>query len=104
MDSYIKVISVLDAIEVPCFTELEVGSGSSIELRDFIEIMKATLSSSSDLHYGSINYRDDEIMNGFANDSLYKFGIKYNVEFNFRCINEGIEDIFRYEQKVLMDV
>lgn len=103
VDSYLKVISVLDKIENPYFKDLEIGSGHSIELRCFIEIMKTTLKSSSVLHYGTINYRDDEIMNSFANDSLQKFGLQHNIELNFRSVNEGIKDMLEYHQKVLKD-
>lgn len=104
VDSYLKVISVLDKIEKPYFQDLEIGSRNSIELRSFIEIMKTTLKSSSILHYGAINYRDDEIMNSFANDSLQEFGLQHNIELNFRSVNEGIKDMLEYHQKVLKDI
>ena len=104
VDSYLKVISVLDKIENPYFKDLEIGSRNSIELRRFIEIMKTTLKSSSILHYGAINYRDDEIMNSFANDSLQEFGLQHNIELNFRSVNEGIKDMLEYHQKVLKDI
>lgn len=100
VDSYLKVISVLDKIENPYFKDLEIGSGNSIELRSFIEIIKSILKSSSILQYGIIGYRDDEIMNSFANNSLQKFGLEHNIKFNFRSVNSGIEDMLQYHQKI----
>jgi nucleoside-diphosphate-sugar epimerase len=92
-DIYIKVVSVLDKIDSPYFKDLEIGSGHSVELKNFVEVMKNTCNSSSLLHYGVINYRDDEIMNSFANESLERFGLQNNVKFSFHSIHDGIKEL-----------
>lgn len=103
VDSYIKVISILDKIQQPYFQDLEVGSGKSIELKEFIELMKTTLNSKSILDYGAIDYRDDEIMNSFANASLQEIALLYGIECKFRNIKQGIYEIIQIQQKVLKE-
>lgn len=103
VDSYVKVISILEKIQRPYFHDLEIGSGKSIELREFIEIMKTTLKSTSILDYGAIDYRDDEIMNSYANDSLPNITLPYGIECSFRNVKQGIYEMLQIQQKVLKE-
>lgn len=93
VSAYIKIINILEQIESPYFQDLEIGSGSSIELKTFIEMIKNHLKSSSKLNYGKINYRDDEIMNSYANGSLVKFGEKYKINFLFSRVEKSVEQL-----------
>jgi len=90
VDAYIKIISILHHIN-GSYIELEVGSGKSISIRKFVETLQENLKSSSIIHFGAIDYRDDEIMNSYANYSLSAFSKKYDVAFYFRDIDAGIK-------------
>jgi len=90
-DAYQKVISSLDKSYNPGFKDLEIGSGSSIKLKIFIETIRDALDSKSLLNFGSLDYRDDEIMNSVANSSLEKFGRLHDLIFSFRSIDVGAQ-------------
>lgn len=93
VDTYTKIVTILKKIDVPYFEDLEIGSGHSVELKYFIETMKYRINSKSALNYGKINYRDDEIMNSYANKSLGSFGQKYGVDFTFRTVDDGVKEL-----------
>ena len=90
-DAYQKVILSLDKSYDPGFKDLEIGSGFSVKLKVFVETIKDTLNSKSSLKFGSLDYRDDEIMNSVANGSLEKFGYQNKVIFSFRNTEVGAQ-------------
>lgn len=91
VDIYIKIISTLSHKEKPYFIDLEIGSGKSIFLKDFVETMKSITKSSSALKYGMIDYRDDEIMNSFADNSLDQYAQENHIAFQFSTLDQGLE-------------
>lgn len=93
VDTYTKIVAILKKIDTPYFEDIEIGSGHSVELKYFIETMKNTINSTSVLNYGKINYRDDEIMNSYANKSLEFFGLKFGVNFSFRTVDDGVKEL-----------
>lgn len=90
INTFIKIINNLRMTKHSYFKTLEIGSGKSIYLKKFIETMASMLNSTSELQYGKIDYRDDEIMNSFANASLTKWSEEYEVNFTFCTPSEGI--------------
>lgn len=95
VDTYVKIISLLHSVDAP-FIELEVGSGISVSIREFVETLQKYLNSSSTISFGAINYRDDEIMNSYANNSLSDFATRHGIEFHFHDIHEGIKAMIRH--------
>lgn len=94
---YNNIILNITKLPTPYFEDLEIGLGKSIHLRDFIEILSAKIKTKSILDYGAIEYRDDEIMNSFANNSLSQWAERFNINFNFMDVYEGIEKMLSYE-------
>jgi nucleoside-diphosphate-sugar epimerase len=80
---------VLNSELEPGYKEFEVGGGETTELRAIIEIIKNKLKSESNINYGAIALREDEIMESVADiSSLKKLGWipKYSLA-------EGIESM-----------
>ncbi|WNJ81163.1 NAD-dependent epimerase/dehydratase [Cedecea neteri] len=83
---------VLNSELEPGYKEFEVGTGETAELRTIIEIIKNKLESESQINYGAIALRDDEIMASVADiSSLKKLGWipKHSLA-------EGIESMLGY--------
>ncbi len=53
-------------------TEIEVGTGETHSVRDFVEQAKASAGSTSPLNFGALPYRDREIMQSVANTSALR--------------------------------
>lgn len=74
------MIVLLKQDHLPQFSEFEVGSGSSVEVRYFVETLKnkyekAHGKSETRLNFGALPYRDDELMEfKVNNESLKRLG------------------------------
>lgn len=64
-DAFMKLIEYGRTHEFT-FKSFEVGSGESIQVRDFAQTIKKLSHSSSELGFGDIQYRSDEIMDSKA--------------------------------------
>ena len=66
--------------------DFEIGTGKSIPIADFVRKIKSILGSSTDLRFGALTHRDNEIMDAMANNkTLSKLGWK--VQFS---LEEGL--------------
>lgn len=65
-------MTVLNNVQMLAFgaSEIEVGTGKSIPVRSFVETARKLIGSSSQLHFGSIPMRQNEIMNSYADVSV----------------------------------
>ncbi|MEI7085375.1 NAD(P)-dependent oxidoreductase [Pectobacterium versatile] len=81
IDAY---MTILDADFSKKYTEIQVGTGYSIPLRDFIDFLIKELNCSSDLiEFGGIPQRENEIMNSYANlESLSK--LNWNAKISYQ--------------------
>lgn len=62
------------------FSEMGVGSGRPVTVRYFVEKVQELSSSQSDLNFGALPHREDEIMYSAANiDSLTRYGWRPTV-------------------------
>ena len=62
------------------FEEFQIGTGKTMFLKDFIEIIKSRLNSKSVINYGAVEYRKNEQMFSQANISRIKgWQPQYNV-------------------------
>lgn len=101
---FIYISDVIDAVGVifesiqiqKCeYYNYEVGTGASISIREFVEMVKNLCSSSSKLNFGALSNRKGEIQNAFAkNENLLSLGWvpKVNIESGIKIvINDIIE-------------
>nr|WP_315236335.1 NAD(P)-dependent oxidoreductase [uncultured Limnohabitans sp.] len=51
----------------PALREFDVGSGTSISIREFVTLVKRLTNSSTTLNFGALPYRDGEVMHSVAN-------------------------------------
>jgi len=49
-------------------SEFEIGTGNSVSIREFMEILKKLTNSNTELGFGALPYRNNEIMNSIANN------------------------------------
>jgi CDP-paratose synthetase len=74
VSAYLKLIEYGRSHEFS-FKTFEVGTGQSVQIRDFAETIKAISNSPTVLGYGDIPYRADEIMDSKADISqLHELG------------------------------
>ncbi len=72
VDVYFKILSLLDRFDKG-FYEYEIGSGRSIEIREFIKLLKKlTDNDKTVLLFGALPYRENEIMDSKANINKIK--------------------------------
>lgn len=92
VDAYIQVIrwSQDNAYQ---FKNFNVGTGVSTQVSDFVRLIKEISHSNTQLNFGSIPYRDDEIMNSVADLSELRGvgwrGAQISVESGIRRIIES---------------
>ena len=71
---------------------LDVGHGSSMSFKKFIEMLKFKMSSTSNLRFGKIDYEHDLIWDSYARPSLIK--VDWSPQLN---IEKGIERMIKNE-------
>ena len=90
VEAFIKILEHIEQHTFP-FKVFEVGLGSSMPIKDFVLEIAAISGSSTQLKFGSIAYRDDEMMNSRADiRGLLDLGWKPTVE-----PKEGISRIIK---------
>jgi CDP-paratose synthetase len=52
------------------FYEFEVGTGNSISIKEFVEEVKKITNSTSELRFGALKHRENEIMNAVADNAM----------------------------------
>jgi len=73
------------------YKNIELGTGKSIEIREFINIIKKISNSRTTINFGNIPYRSDEIMESKA-DAQELFNLGWFPQYN---VEEGIKSIFK---------
>ena len=95
VDAYLRVIKNAENANYG-FTSYEVGTGESIEIRHFVELLRNATGSKANLVFGAIPYRTGEIMNSRANlaalDSLGYHSIT--------SLEEGVHSLVRAAQQL----
>lgn len=82
VDGYTTILNNLDQLENQ-FSNFPIGSGSSIEIRELVNLIKKFCNATTELRFGAIPQRQNEIMDSVADISfLSKFGWnpKYSLE------------------------
>jgi CDP-paratose synthetase len=90
-------IVILDNIEnlKNAFMEFQIGSSKGICIKDLIILIKELVKSSSSLHFGSIPYRDNEMMQSTADiKELQKLGWEPVV-----TLEEGLKQTIEFESQ-----
>jgi CDP-paratose synthetase len=65
VDAYLKVIQYSEKNQFR-FNNYDVGTGKAIQIKEFVCLIKELSNSNTQLNFGAIPYRDDEIMNSIA--------------------------------------
>lgn len=65
VDAFMKILEHMEQHAFP-FKVFEVGFGRSMQIRDFVKAIADISGSSTQLNFGAIEYRDDEMMNSRA--------------------------------------
>jgi nucleoside-diphosphate-sugar epimerase len=66
VSAYILLLNEIQGAP-PALREFDVGSGTSISIKEFVNMVKSLTESSTNLNFGAIPYRDGEVMNSVAN-------------------------------------
>jgi CDP-paratose synthetase len=77
--------------------EFDIGSGTSVSIREFVELVKRVANSSTRLNFGALPYREGEIMHSEAD-------IGGLTGMGWRCINDiesGIRKVVEMERRTL---
>lgn len=81
VQAYLKLIDYGRSEELR-FETFELGTGQSIQVRDFVHQIKSIAGSNTVLGFGDIDYRPDEIMSSHADISrLERLGWRHSVSF-----------------------
>ena len=93
VSAYMVLLGKLSDIE-ESFVEFEVGSGHSVPIREFVEIVHSLTNSKTHLNFGAVSYRKGELMHSEANVS----GL---VALGWQCLNNvdsGLKKIIEIER------
>lgn len=90
-DAYIAVLNNYKKYAFHYLT-FEVGTGTTCSIRKFVEIIKEYSDSATELNFGRLPYREDEIMSSYADTSFLR-----NLGWHPKTtVEQGIEKIIRY--------
>ncbi len=78
------------------YREYSIGTGEAIALRDFLDEIKSYSESSTEIVYGALPYRDDEIMSSHA-ENIELQNIGWQHEFDFKKGIKKIIDLYTKE-------
>jgi CDP-paratose synthetase len=89
VNAYLKILDNL--LKFNGYVEFEVGTGNSIELRQFLvliyNLLKKKYKTNTKLNFGAIPYRIGEPMNVNANNkTLIELGWSFEPDFNFQYL------------------
>lgn len=92
VSAYLAVLNG-ENINKEWFAEYEIGSANSISIRTFVETVHRMTVSKTKLEFGSVPYRDNEVMDSQANISALEalgWRCKYNLEQGLKLTIEGL--------------
>lgn len=92
VSAYVLLVNQIKTLPAK-FNQFEIGSGSSISIKDFATLVKLKTSSSTNLLFGALPYRENEVMFSVAN-------IGPLVALGWSCKNDistGISKLLAYE-------
>lgn len=76
------------------FSNISLGTGTETRLRDLVILMKSLALSSSELKFGQLPYRENEIMYS-KGDPNFLQNLGWNFNFN---LEDGLKEIFQYSR------
>jgi nucleoside-diphosphate-sugar epimerase len=90
-EAYLAILKEITSIKHN-FTNIEVGTGKSTTLKDFVLLIKELCESQTKLEFGKIPYRENEIMESRANTEIlrsFNWAEKYSLK-------QGIVETINY--------
>jgi len=94
VNAFLKILNISDSIK-EYFQEYNVGTGNSESIRHFVEIAHSLTHSSTKLFWGTLPYRENEIMESHADISKI-INIGWSPKYD---IFEGLKKMIGYEKK-----
>jgi len=91
VNAYKIVLSSHRNAAIEGMTDFEVGTGFSTSLREFILLVKELTKSNSELRFGALPYRENEIFDSFANNSKLR-SLGWSQQFT---LIEGLRKIIK---------
>lgn len=92
--AYRLLVEKIDGIREP-YLELEVGTGQSVSVKDFLKIMQRLTESRSALEFGKLPYRENEIMEHHAKTSELVRVLGWKPEIS---IEKGLKELIASEK------
>jgi CDP-paratose synthetase len=89
--AYLVVLKSVNLLDER-FVECDVGSGTTVSIREFVELVHRMTGSKTSLEFGAIPYREGEEMNSHADTHVLKslgWYCKYSLEQGLKLIIEG---------------
>ncbi len=81
----------------PNFKEIELGTGKSVSIKEFIDLIHTKSQSRTKLYFGAIPHRENEIMDSKANiEELEKLGWKREID-----LEKGIQMVLSDEKSII---
>ena len=96
VEVYRMLVEKIDGILEP-YLELEIGTGRSVSLKDFLKIMQRLAKSRSVLEFGKLPYRENEIMEHHARTSGLVRVLGWKPE---TSMEEGLAKLIESEEKI----
>lgn len=90
VNAYMRLLQEVD--QKFHFREYNLGTGLSVSIREFVLAVKNISNSSTELLFGSIPYRNDEIMNSIG-DNLELQNLGWQFQYT---IDDGIREILKH--------
>lgn len=95
VDAYLRVICNAEAAK-PGFINYETGTGTSIELKRFIELLRHVTKSEKRLNFGMVPYKDCEIMDSHADiANLISLGYRPNIK-----VEDSIQSLVNFTMQL----
>jgi len=94
-DAYIKVLNNLEKFNNE-FTEIEIGTGNSATLRDFVNKIEEQINKKANIKWGAIPYKKNEIFDSKANIEKAKNIIGWSPKYD---INAGLKRTINWYKK-----
>ncbi len=95
--AYRMLVEKIEEIREP-YLELDVGTGRSASVKDFLQVMRRLTRSRSTLEFGKLPYRKDEIMEHHSRTSGLVRILGWKPE---TCIEDGLTKLIASEQAAL---
>lgn len=94
VSAYLRVLECLLAVSEPGLSEYEVGTGTGVDIKSFVEYIRVLSHSPTKLLFGALPYRRAEIMRSVANTNSLK-SIGWATKYDWVS---GLRDLLQHNE------